>query len=172
MWIVQVIILFISVKIGEYINSGKTEVYDWCSGVAQGERYENIIIKGKGEPKLSDEWVARYHTQFRYEYDPWYKDWIEKHIVTYKLDEHHVPVKIESEKEIEYWTKKYTLPYEEFDKWMQEKWKDKYVRDETYPPVGKVVPIDSVEDWSCIPHSIPSLWDIENSSYASEYLYK
>ena len=172
MWIVQVIILFISVKIGEYINSGKTEVYDWCSGVAQMERYENIIVKGKGEPKLSDEWAARYHAQFGYEYDPWYKDWMEKHIVTYKLNGYNYPTKIESEKEIEYWTKKYTLSHEEFEKWMQEKWKDKYVCDYTYPPLGEVVPIDSREDWSCVPHDVPSIWDIEHSSYASVYLYK
>ncbi len=167
MWIVQVIILFISVKIGEYINSGKTEVYDWCSGVAQGERYTNIIIKGKGEPKLSDEWVARYHAQFRYKYDPWYKDWIEKHIVTYKLDEHHVPVKIESEKEIEYWTKKYTLPHEEFDKWMQEKWKDKYTLD-CY--TNKVLPIGSTDLTNRVCR-VPTLYSIEMSEYASEFLY-
>lgn len=168
MWIVSVIILFISVKIGEYIQSGKQEVFDWCCGVAQGERYENIIIKGKGEPLLSDRMVAIYHTKFRYEYDPWYKDWIEKHIVTYKLNENHIPVKIESEKEIEYWTKKYTLTYKEFEKWMQEKWKDKYTYDCW---TDEIIPIDG-NDLSKRVCMIPSLFSMEHSECGSEFIYK
>lgn len=170
-WLVSVIILFISLKIGEYINSGATDVRDWTGTLAQADRFRKIIINKEPE-NLSPQWVAKYRQSYGWEYDAWYKDWLEQHRVTWKLKDNKYLVKIESEKEIEYWTKKYTLSDEDFQKWMQDKWRDKYVCDLSHWPYTKVVPIETREDWTGIPHYTPLIIDMRDSPYASEFLYE
>lgn len=161
MWIISLAILLIFLWLKDSSDRTDAENRTW---ILQGKHEMETFIK-TGQ-YFSEDYVNKMHRKWGYEFDPWYPDWVEKGIVTYKPVSLGRFTKLETEKEIEYWTQKMKLPQREFEKWMEKQWEGKliYCFDKM-----KILRASECKNRDCFELGKVGYYKVIESEFASEY---
>lgn len=164
MWVISLFILLIFLWLKDRYDRDVGECEVWM--LRQYDRCEKLVRTGV-DP-FSKDYVDRMHRQFRYDYDPWYPDWMEKGIITWKRKNGcNSWEKCESEKEVEYWTQKMKLPKPEFERWLEKQWENRL---ELCIENSQIVEIDEKKRKRTY-YNAP-LYYVEKSEFAPEYIFE